>query len=213
MNIFYIYAHPHESSFNAQLKNHAIQFLISKGIQVELSDLYAMHFKAVADWDDFAINRYEAPVQYFETQIMAYEQNAIASDITAEINKIKNADLLIFQFPLWWFSMPAILKGWFDRVFVKKFAYNTGEILKNGLLRGKNALMVITTQSPAETYEAPLGDGTLLDAVFFPMQHILHFVGMETLPPHVIHGAYNMNEIEANKAIQAYENYLGKLIN
>ena len=46
---------------------------------------------------------------------------------------------IILHFPLWWFGVPAILKGWFDRVLVKGFAYDAGKVFATGLLRGKTA--------------------------------------------------------------------------
>ncbi|MEK8171985.1 NAD(P)H-dependent oxidoreductase [Streptomyces sp. M19] len=53
----------------------------------------------------------------------AYTDGTLSEDIRAEQDKLRWADTIVLQFPMWWFGVPAILKGWFDRVFVKGFAY------------------------------------------------------------------------------------------
>ena len=57
----------------------------------------------------------------------AFDADVLTDDAKTEIEKLLWADTLILQFPLWWFSMPAILKGWVDRVFAYGFAYGVGE--------------------------------------------------------------------------------------
>jgi NAD(P)H dehydrogenase (quinone) len=57
----------------------------------------------------------------------AFAQGTQSADIAAEQEKLLWADTVIFQFPLWWFSMPAIMKGWIDRVYAWGFAYGVGE--------------------------------------------------------------------------------------
>jgi multimeric flavodoxin WrbA len=61
-------------------------------------------------------------------------------DILTEQRKVADADLVIFHFPVWWFSMPAILKGWFDRVFSRGFAYSKGRKYGTGHFQGKRAI-------------------------------------------------------------------------
>lgn len=65
----------------------------------------------------------------------AYLTNNLSDDVTAEIDKVKAADLIIFQFPMQWLSVPAILKGWFDRVLITEFAFKFPQIMDNGLLK------------------------------------------------------------------------------
>lgn len=76
---------------------------------------------------------------------MATENGTFVKETPEEQVKISWADYLIFQFPLWWTEPPAILKGWFDRVFAKEFAYDNGATYKKGLLQGKKALLSFTT--------------------------------------------------------------------
>ena len=69
----------------------------------------------------------------------AAEHGGFAPDIKAEMDKVVWCATLIFQFPLWWFSIPAILKGWVDRVFAMGFAYGGSHIYETGVFRGKRA--------------------------------------------------------------------------
>lgn len=75
-----------------------------------------------------------------------------SADIAGEQEKLLWADTVIFQFPLWWFSLPAIMKGWIDRVYAYGFAYGVGEHSDThwgdrygeGTFAGKRAMLVVT---------------------------------------------------------------------
>src|SRR6185369_9698546 len=103
---------------------------------------------------------------------------------------------------IWWYGMPAILKGWFDRVFVMGFGYaindplNPGNALRygDGHLKGKRALAVITSGS-SEASLGPRGIHGPLDHILFPLQHgSLWYAGMSVLPPVVFYLADWMEE-------------------
>lgn len=192
MKIHYIYAHPQETSFNAFLKAQALAAIKEANHQLELSDLYAMNFNPVASWKDFEMET--AKNQYFQAQQMAYQQHSLSSDIQKEIEKIRWADHLFFQFPLWWFSMPAILKGWFDRVLVKGFAYDSGKIFQTGLLKGKTASLIVTTQSPESAYQPDGTHQATIESFLKPIHHTLHFAGIETLKPFVTYAAMDVED-------------------
>ncbi len=127
MNILLVYAHPEAQSLNGSLKNFTVKHLQDAGHQVQVSNLYAMKWKASLDGDDRtdwdSANRF-SPV--LDSRI-ALEQGTQSADIALEQEKLLWADTVILQFPLWWFSMPAILKGWVERVYAYGFAYGVGE--------------------------------------------------------------------------------------
>jgi NAD(P)H dehydrogenase (quinone) len=119
------------------------------GHKVKVSDLYAMNFKAIADHDDFQQRGNEEFIKYQIEQGHASKTSGFSPDIQEEQEKLLWADFVIFQFPLWWYSVPAILKGWFDRVFASGFVYGK-EIGRydSGGLRGRRAMLSTTTGSP-----------------------------------------------------------------
>ena len=115
MNTLIVYAHPEPKSFNGAMKDLAVETLRGRGDNVEVTDLYAMKFKAVVGADDFQGKRADPDFLSVATeQTRAYQTGTLASDIVAEQKKVERADLIILQFPIWWFGMPAILKGWAD---------------------------------------------------------------------------------------------------
>src|SRR2546426_721327 len=112
MKIVIIYAHPVPESLNASLLDVMVKKLESNGHSVQVSDLYAMGWKAVLDGDDFLHREPGARLDPMQDSKQAYQEGKQSPDIAAEQEKLLAADAIIFQFPLWWFSMPAILKGW-----------------------------------------------------------------------------------------------------
>lgn len=66
---------------------------------------------------------------------VAWRDGRIRDDVATEQKKLKEADIVIFQFPMYWFSMPAILKGWLDRIMLEGFAFTETEIYDNGYMK------------------------------------------------------------------------------
>lgn len=85
-------------------------------------------------------------------------------------------DFVIFQFPPWWYSVPAILKGWFDRVFAYGFVYSRNMRYDTGGLKGKIAFVSITTGFPKDAY-TPYGmDGDIHEKILYHINHeMLYF--------------------------------------
>jgi len=98
----------------------------------------------------------------------ATETDSFAPDIKAEMDKLFWCDQLIFQFPLWWFSMPAILKGWIDRVFAMGKIYGGGKWYNNGVFAGRRAMLSVTTGGPPTIY-SPSGLNGDLNEILFPI--------------------------------------------
>src|SRR3982751_5796187 len=115
MKVLIVYAHPEPKSFNTGLLQHSVDVLKEQGHSVQVSDLYAMQFNPVASDADFTQRRFPEQMQYDREQKHASQHAAFAPDIQAELDKLLWCDFLILQFPLWWFSVPAIMKGWIDR--------------------------------------------------------------------------------------------------
>ncbi|PWB28106.1 NAD(P)H dehydrogenase [Stenotrophomonas sp. SPM] len=202
MNVLLVYAHPEPTSLNGTLKNFAVQRLQAAGHTVQVSDLYAMHWKAPIDRDDHPGRDPQRPFHASLDSRDAYATGRQSDDIAAEQDKLRWADTVILQFPLWWFSMPAILKGWVDRVYAYGFAYGVGEHSDHhwgdrygeGAMAGKRAMLVVTTGG-WESHYAARGINGPIDDLLFPIQHgILFYPGFDVLPPHVIYRSSKVGE-------------------
>ena len=140
--------------------------------------------------------------------VMLSDLYADEFSIETEQLKIARADHIIFQFPLWWFSMPATMKDWMDRVFTKGFAYDAGKTFVDGLLRGKTAALVITMQSPFDAYKNDGIHGHELDNFLLPIQHTLRFTGIENQASFTVYDAHQFDEARFQSVMVDYKNYL-----
>lgn len=182
MNIFIVHAHPEPQSFTTSMMKAAVEEFTRAGHSVEVSDLYAMNWNPVASAADFGSRKKEDYLVYALEQRYSHEAGTIAPDIAAEIEKIKKADLIILNFPLYWFSVPAILKGWIDRVFISGFCYGGLRFYDNGGLKGKKAMLSFTLGGREHMFgpEAIHGE---LELMLRPLlRGTLAYVGLEVLP-------------------------------
>lgn len=129
MNTLIIYAHPTKESFNSSIKNQVIKVLDRKNHEIKIRDLYQLNFNPILTEDDFT----------------SFSQNKVPEDVQAEQNAISWADHLVFIYPTWWIGMPAILKGYIDRVFTNGFAFRHTKDGSQGLLNGKKVIIIQTT--------------------------------------------------------------------
>lgn len=204
MNILLVYAHPEAQSLNGSLKTFAVKHLADAGHQVQVSDLYAMKWKAVLDGNDRTDRDSNSRFNPATDSRIALEQGTQRADIALEQQKLLWADTVILQFPLWWFSMPAILKGWVERVYAYGFAYGVGEHSDThwgdrygeGTLAGKRAMLLVTAGG-WEPHYSPRGINGPIADILFPIQHgILYYPGFDVLPPFV---AYRTDRFEEAK--------------
>uniref|UniRef100_A0A4X2LMM3 NAD(P)H dehydrogenase [quinone] 1 n=1 Tax=Vombatus ursinus TaxID=29139 RepID=A0A4X2LMM3_VOMUR len=128
-----VLAHSEKTSFNYALKEAAVETLKKKGWHVTVSDLYALNFNPLISKKDITGGLKDPDnFQYTTESVQAYKEGRLSSDIVAEQKKLADADLVIFQFPLQWFGLPAILKGWFERVFIGEFAFSYSTMYDKG---------------------------------------------------------------------------------
>lgn len=211
MKVLYVYAHQETKSFNAALKDTALSALQEKGHEVKVSDLYAMKFKAVLDAEDFPERKKPEVFKPFLEAIHASKTGAFSADIRAEMEKVEWADLLVFQFPIYFTSMPAVMKGWVDRVFAPGFAFNpiTNSAYENGLLKGKTAMLVATTGASEEWYSKGGAHGDLGELLKGITHCVFEYVGMKVLPSHIIYEASSQSR---EKGTWELENYRQKFL-
>ncbi|KKB76341.1 NAD(P)H dehydrogenase [Devosia limi DSM 17137] len=133
MQALLVLAHPLRDSLCAHLAGVTATALQQRGASVDVLDLYAEGFDPLLSASE-RTNHYGTP--------------APTPDIIAQQARLAAADVLVLVFPTWWFAVPAILKGWFDRVWAPGFAYDHGTPITPRLTRLKSCLVVTTLGSP-----------------------------------------------------------------
>ncbi|MDU7786131.1 MAG: NAD(P)H-dependent oxidoreductase [Aggregatibacter aphrophilus] len=129
-----IYAHPYEQSFNHAILQRVRELLESKGEAYKLIDLYADGFNPA----------------YTKEELALFNQGKALDPLVLHYQEIlKKTDRLIFIFPIWWADMPAIVKGFEDKVFLKTLAYNpTPTGIKGCLTQIREAVVITTSTAP-----------------------------------------------------------------
>lgn len=186
MKVFIVYAHPEPLSFNGAMFNKALETFLQAGHELQVSDLYAMKFNPVSGKHNFTTLENPDFYKQQKEELHATATAGFVPDIAIEQEKLEWCNLMIWQFPLWWFSIPAIMKGWVDRVFAMGRVYGEGRIYKTGAFKGKKAVLSLTTGGPEEAYLADGLQGNL-NGILRPVQRgILEFTGFDILESHVV---------------------------
>lgn len=131
-----IYAHPNQESLNGIFKDALQQHLLQEGNEVIVRDLYALDFNPVLSLQDMEGQR----------------KGQVSDDVRLEQEFISWADHVTFIHPIWWTGMPAIIKGYIDRVFSYGFAYRYDQGVQKGLLEGKKAVIINTHGKSHDEY-------------------------------------------------------------
>lgn len=204
MKVFIVFAHPEPQSLNGSLLQVTVQELESQGHSVQVSDLYAMRWKSHADRDDFPHVEAETRFRIAQASAEATSACTLTDDVKREQEKLLWADTVIFQFALWWYSMPAIMKGWFDRVYSCGWAYGVGKFTATrwserygeGVMLGKRAMLVVTVGGWKEHYSARGITGPIDDVLYHVNHGMLYYTGFQVLPSLVLYRVDKFNEDE-----------------
>ncbi|GME94029.1 unnamed protein product [Ambrosiozyma monospora] len=211
MKVLIVFAHPEprSQSLNHSLLKVAINELEKLGHEVKTSDLYAMNWKSNLDADDFPLfDKKHDRLKVNPESARAFKEGKLTDAVLEEQAKLKWADFLILQFPLWWYTIPAIMKGWVERVFSYGFAYAVniskdkphGDRYGEGLFQGKRAMLLVTIGGPETGYSETGINGDIFD-ILFPIQHgILFTPGYQVLEPYIIWRANRFPEESFPKA-------------
>lgn len=138
MNYLVVYTHPNPESFNHAIMKTVSEELKEREEDLRVRDLYALGFDPVIKMSDYeAMARSELP-----------------EDIMTEQGHILWADIIIFIFPVFWAGIPALLKGYIERVFTQGFAYEFAQSRFRGLLKDKKVIIINTTGGSLQMYES-----------------------------------------------------------
>jgi NAD(P)H dehydrogenase (quinone) len=136
MNVLVIYTHPIKESFNRKILAAVEQRLEESGHSVKIADLYAEKFPCAMTAEDFA----------------AFENLPMPPEILSEQERVDWCDAMIFIFPIWWWSLPAMLKGWIDRVMSYGWAWVDPKDPDSGHLRHRKILVLATAGDSKESF-------------------------------------------------------------
>ena len=163
MHILAVFAHPSPKCFNRSVLDTLIEVAQGKKHDTDILDLYAEKFDPVLREDDFEqFNRGRTP-----------------DDIQQMQDRVAKADVVAIIHPVWWFGMPAVLKGWIDRVFSYGFAYGHDSRGVKPLLAGKKAILL----NSAGGAEGPSYDATGFKDAMVKLNDlgIYEFVGFDII--------------------------------
>ncbi|ALL68381.1 NAD(P)H oxidoreductase YRKL putative NADPH-quinone reductase Flavodoxin 2 [Paraburkholderia caribensis MBA4] len=183
-NILVVHAHPEPKSFCTALATAAVEEFEARGDTVVVSDLYAQKFNPVASSDDFRSRANPDYLVYSLEQRNAQEHTSLGGDIKTEVDRVLAADTIVFVFPMFWFSTPAILKGWIDRVFLSGTFYGGKRIYGRASMRGKKAVAAVTLGGREHMFGVDALHGELARGMmrhFF--QGTLGYVGFDVIEP------------------------------
>ncbi|KAH7463435.1 hypothetical protein FOMA001_g18038 [Fusarium oxysporum f. sp. matthiolae] len=217
--VLIVLAHPEPQSFNGLLFRVSINELKAQGHEVKTSDHFSMKWKSEIDRADFPSLSADAPLKPAYASAETYTTGNLTEDVKIEQEKLLWADTVLIHFPLWWYTMPAILKGWIERVFSMGFAYGVGEHSEKhfgdrygeGVFVGKRAMLVVTVGSWKEQYSArgiagPIGD------LLFPINHgVLYYPGFQVLLSHVIYQMDRLDEARFEREAETFRETLLQL--
>ncbi|WP_100074564.1 NAD(P)H-dependent oxidoreductase [Chryseobacterium camelliae] len=133
-----IYSHPNDESLNHHFLNTVTEILQTQNHEIRIRDLYHLDFNPVLSRQDLKDQR----------------SGQLSENIKEEQEHILWADHITFIYPIWWTGMPAIMKGFIDRVFSYGFAYRYDQGIQKGLLKGKRATIINTHGKSKAEYES-----------------------------------------------------------
>ena len=125
-------------------------------------------------------------------------------DIEAEQAALAQARLVVWQHPIHWYSMPALLKLWLDEVLSFGWAYGPG----GTALKGKDLWLVASTGGPQDSYRPDSYNRYFFDAFLPPYEQTAELCGMRFVPPLVLHGAHRVTEAELESHSRLYTSRL-----
>ncbi|MFH8610662.1 NAD(P)H-dependent oxidoreductase [Streptomyces sp. NPDC018029] len=205
-----VHAHPEPLSFSTAQMTTAAQALRDAGYRVDVLDLYSDAWAPVLAREEFA------PVEgHFKPQAeqrRAVKDGTLDATVKAHLDRLLAADLLVLSFPLWWFSLPAILKGWVDRVFVMGgvFGGDYG-LFDDAALAGKRAMLLFTTGGSSDSFRPGGAFGSMDDFLFHIHRGMLEFVGYQTLAPVITHGPARMTDEERIAALDTVREQVARI--
>lgn len=138
MHVLTVLDHPNPTSFSAAVAQRFMEGAQAAGHTVELADLHAEGFNALWSMEDI------------ERDAQARDP----ADVVAEQARIERADALCLVFPLFWWGMPSMMKGWVDRVWTWGWAYDQLDDPNRSLLRPRSGVLLVPAGARSDEMDA-----------------------------------------------------------
>ncbi|MBR0911647.1 NAD(P)H-dependent oxidoreductase [Bradyrhizobium japonicum] len=186
MRVHLVHAHPEPRSFVSAMRDVIANEFIDMGATVTVSDLYQMGFNPVLSARDFESRKCSDYLVYALEQRHGYETGSLSQEIRDEVANVLAADVLGFTFPIYWFSVPAILKGWIERIFLSGPMYGGKRLYDRGGLKGKRSFAAMALGGRSHMFGSAGIHGDLETGMmrhFF--QGTLGYVGLAVYRPFV----------------------------
>ena len=208
MNFLCVLAHPEPTSFTAALARHGMRALDEESHVTAVADLYGMKFDPVSDRRNFVEPANRDRFDQQEEEKFASAGAGFAPELQREMDRLGSCDVLILQFPMWWLGMPAIMKGWVDRVFAIGRTYGGGRWFDRGMMKGKRAMLAVTIGGSERAYSRDGIYGPVND-VLRPINHgILAFCGFDVVEPFIAYAPARTTRQERQAIFSAYADRL-----
>jgi len=129
-------------------------------------------------------------------------------DIETEQAALVAHDVIALQFPLYWYSTPALMKEWLDIVWLHGFAYGEG----GEALKGKRLFVACSTGASAKAYHAHGYNRFSMDEFLRPLEQTAHLCGMVWETPFVVHGASVKDDAALKAEAERYKARVASLL-
>ena len=194
-----VLAHPEPRSYSVHLARTAQGALQAAGWDVTLTDLYTIGFEASEGPLHYRQRKHRERFDASTEQRHAFDHGRMPRIVADEIARMEASDLLILQFPLWWYGPPAILKGWIDRVLAYGATYTSKVRFDAGKFSGKRAIVSTVGGGEKESFVLGGRNGDVHQSLW-PVHYALTYVGYTVVEPLVAMGAGAWSPDEDNAA-------------
>lgn len=209
LNVFLVSAHEDPRSVSGAMQNATLSVLARSGHNIRQTNLYAQEFNPIASKLDFNTSSGVHASYILEQQRAINTGSGFSPDIQAEMDKLKQSDLLILNFHLYWSAPPAVISGWLQKVLAMGFAWGANQRYQNGLMRGKKALVTCTVDDPISYYSPEGMHGATVHQHLYGLLHsTLAFCGFDVLEPVIILNTIASTQQEKDTDIAEYSRLL-----
>ncbi|MDE5444318.1 flavodoxin family protein [Bradyrhizobium sp. CSA207] len=212
MRVHLVHAHPEPKSFVSAMRDVVVDELMAAGASVTSCDLYHDGFNPVLSGDDFTSRSRPDYLVYTLEQRHGYTASTLAPDIAREVENVLTADLIVFTFPIFWFSVPAILKGWIDRVLLSGPMHGGKRFYDLGGLKGKRTFTAMSLGGRQNMFGPDALHGELDTGMmrhFF--QGTLGYVGLTVHKPFVAYHVPYVTDHERQTQLKDLRVYVREL--